>query len=239
MKAALAQFGASADPQTNLRYIENFAQQAARAGADMLLCPEFSMFYAGAGCAAQIRQAAEPLDGPFTAALGGIARKYGLWIAAGMYEKTPDGLPYNTVIVLDHTGALRGMHRKNRLYDAFGYRESDECRAGEAPFSPVDTPLGRLGIITCFELRFPALAAAQKAAQADVLFVPAGWVCGPNKLLHWQTLLRARAIENSMTVLGCGQYAENLFIGHSAAFAPDGTMLGALQAGDGLLMITI
>ena len=155
-----------------------------------------------------------------------------------MYERT-DGLPCNTIAVLDSSGALRGFHRKRKLYDAFGYRESDECRAGSQPFSPIDTPLGRLGIITCFELRFPALAAEQKAAGAELLFVPAGWAAGPNKLLHWRTLLCARAIENSMAVLGVDQYAPGCFIGHSAAFAPDGTARGALGEGDGLLTITI
>lgn len=117
-------------------------------------------------------EAAEPCDGPFIIALGELCRRYGLWIAAGMYERT-DGLPYNTIAVLDDRGRLRGTHRKNRLYDAFGYRESDECRTGDKPFSPIETPVGKLGIITCFELRFPALAAEQKARGAETLFVPA------------------------------------------------------------------
>ena len=84
-----------------------------------------------------------------------------------------------------------------------------------------------------------ALAAEQKAAGADILYVPAGWAAGPNKLLHWRTLLCARAIENHMTVLGVDQSAPGCFIGHSAVFAPDGTTRGALGEGDGLLTITI
>lgn len=238
MRAAIAQFGAAADKQANLRAVERFARQAVETGAKMLFCPEYSMFYTQTDRQTLMQRAAEPLDGPFTSALGSIARRFGLWLAAGIYEAR-DGLPYNTAVVLDDTGALRGSHRKNKLYDAFGCRESDECRAGDMPFSPIETPLGRLGVITCFELRFPALAAAQKEAGADILYVPAGWVRGENKLLHWQTLLRARAIENQMAVLGCCQYIENLFIGHSAAFAPDGTALGALETGDGLLTITL
>lgn len=237
MTAALAQFGASDDKEANLRAISSFTAQAAQNGASMLLLPEFSMFYAKTNHHSLIKTAAEPLDGSFVAALGALARRYGLWIAAGLYEAS-DGLPYNTIAVLDSTGSLRAFHRKTRLYDAFGYRESDECRAGEQPFTPLDTPLGRLGIITCFELRFPTLAAAQRAAGAEVLFVPAGWMEGENKRLHWRTLLCARAIENGLTVLGCSQYAPGLFIGHSAAFAPDGTTLGALGAGDGLLTIS-
>lgn len=155
-----------------------------------------------------------------------------------MYERT-DGLPYNSIAVLDDRGRLRGTHRKNRLYDAFGYRESDECRAGDKPFSPIETPVGKLGIITCFELRFPALAAEQKARGAETLFVPAGWVQGENKLLHWRTLLCARAIENGLTVLGADQYAPGKFVGHSMAFQLDGTALGELGEEQDLLIVKI
>lgn len=238
MTIALAQFASGEDKQANLRAIRDYAQNASQNGASMLFFPEYSMFCAKMNRRSRNAQAAEPLSGPFVTALSQIAQEYGLWLAAGLYEQT-DGLPYNTIIVLDKDGVLRGVHRKTRLYDAFGYRESDECRAGDAPFVPIDTPVGRLGIITCFELRFPALAAAQRAAGADVLFVPAGWAVGANKVLHWRTLLCARAIENGMTVLGADQYAPNRFIGHSAAFAPDGTTLGALEEGCGLLTIHI
>ena len=238
VKLALAQFGAGADKAENLAAIAGFARQAAAAGVAMLLLPEYSMFYARRDRPARNPQAAEPLDGPFVTALGELARQHGLWIAAGLYEQT-DGLPYNTAVILDGGGALRGFHRKQKLYDAFGSRESDECRAGGAPFSPIATPAGRLGVITCYELRFPALAAAQRDAGADILYVPAGWVQGENKLLHWRTLLCARAIENRMTVLGVDQYAPGCFVGHSAAFAPDGTVRGALDAGCGLITITI
>lgn len=238
MTIALAQFASGEDKQANLRSIRDYAQNTSQNGASMLFLPEYSMFYAKMNSRSRNTQAAEPLSGPFVTALSQIAQEYDLWLAAGLYEQT-DGLPYNTVVVLDKDGVLRGVHRKTRLYDAFGYRESDECRAGDAPFVPIDTPVGRLGIITCFELRFPALAAAQRAAGADVLFVPAGWAAGANKVLHWHTLLCARAIENGMTVLGADQYAPDRFIGHSAAFAPDGTTLGALGEGCGLLTIHI
>ena len=190
---AIGQFSAGEDKTANLREIERLAQTAAENGSKMLFLPEYSMYYAKVNARSKNIEAAEPCDGAFIIALGELCRRYGLWIAAGMYERT-DGLPYNTVVVIDDEGRLRGTHRKNRLYDAFGYRESEECRAGEQPFEPVETPAGRLGIITCYELRFPELAAEQKKRGAEVLFVPAGWVCGENKPLHWNTLLCARAI---------------------------------------------
>ena len=231
-------YSAGEDKTANLREIERLVQTAAKNGAKMLFLPEYSMYYAKVNARSKNIEAAEPCDGPFIIALGELCRRYGLWIAAGMYERM-DGLPYNTIAVLDDRGRLRGTHRKNRLYDAFGYRESDECRAGDKPFSPIETPVGKLGIITCFELRFPALAAEQKARGAETLFVPAGWVQGENKLLHWRTLLCARAIENGLTVLGADQYAPGKFVGHSMAFQPDGTALGELGEEQDLLIVKI
>lgn len=238
MRAAVAQFGASDDKKMNLCVIEHLAWCAAEGGADMLFLPEYAMFRAESDHAAQNTQAAEPLDGEFVSALSEAAQGQGLWICAGMYEKT-DGLPYNTTVVLDDNGELRGAYCKTRLYDAFGYRESEECRAGDEPFSPIDTPAGKLGIITCFELRFPELAAAQKQAGAEVLYVPAGWACGENKTLHWRTLLCARAIENNIPVIGADQYIPEQFIGSSAIYAATGAELASLGAGEGLLITEI
>ena len=218
---AIGQFSAGEDKTANLREIERLAQTAAENGAKMLFLPEYSMYYAKVNARSKNIEAAEPCDGPFIIALGELCRRYGLWIAAGMYERT-DGLPYNTIAVLDDRGSLRGTHR-----------------AGDKPFSPIETPVGKLGIITCFELRFPALAAEQKARGAETLFVPAGWVQGENKLLHWRTLLCARAIENGLTVLGADQYAPGKFVGHSMAFQPDGTALGELGEEQDLLIVKI
>ena len=91
----------------------------------------------------------------------------------------------------------------------------------------------------------PAMSCVSRSLQpsrkrgAEVLFVPAGWVCGENKPLHWNTLLCARAIENGVTVIGADQYRADHFIGHSAVFAPDGTTLASLGAGEGLLVTEI
>ena len=96
-------------------------------------------------------------------ALGELARQHGLWLAAGLYERT-DGLPYNTAV---HAGRRRRAARlapqATSCTTPSASRESDECRAGGAPFCPHRRrPAGRLGVITCYELRFPALAAAQR-----------------------------------------------------------------------------
>lgn len=204
----------------------------------MLFLPEYSMYCVKVNARSKNIEAAEPCDGAFIIALGELCRRYGLWIAAGMYERT-DGLPYNTIAVLDDRGRLRGTHRKNRLYDAFGYRESDECRAGDEPFRPSRHLSENWASLPVSSFGFRRLPPEQKARGAETLFVPAGWVQGENKLLHWRTLLCARAIENGLTVLGADQYAPGKFVGHSMAFQPDGTALGELGEEQDLLIVKI
>ena len=160
---AIGQFSAGEDKIANLREIERLAQTAAENEAKMLFLPEYSMYYAKVNARSKNIEAAEPCDGAFIIALGELCRRYGLWIAAGMYERT-DGLPYNTIAVLDDRGSLRGTHRKNRLYDAFGYRESDECRAGDKPFSPIETPAENWASLPASSFGFRRLPPSRRRA---------------------------------------------------------------------------
>ena len=111
MRIAVAQIGSGENKEMNRYMIERLAWSASEAGADMLFLPEYAMFCAGNDRAARNMEAAEPFDGPFVTALSELAAGQGLWICAGMYEQT-DGLPYNTVVVIDDEGRLRGTHRK-------------------------------------------------------------------------------------------------------------------------------
>lgn len=236
-RVALAQFGASEKTDENIERVAHYAAQAQGQGAQMLCLPEYTMYCAEQSDPARVAAAAQPLDGAFVHALGKLARAYHLWIAAGMYEHHETDKPYNTIVILDAHGRVRGSHRKNRLFDQNGFGESLCCTAGTQPFMPIDTPIGKLGLLTCYELRFAQIAAEQRARGAQVLLVPAGWVEGEHKSLQWRTLLAARAIENSIPVLGVDQYIPERFVGHTAAFSPSGQQLGALSAGEGLLTI--
>lgn len=239
MRISIAQFFAAADKGQNLAEIARLCQKAAQSGACMLLLPEYSMFYASANQKAQFSAAAEPLDGAFVSALSGLARKHRIWLAAGFFERDGEGLPYNTIALLDDTGALRAQYRKRRLFDKGPIRESDVCRAGDQPFAPVDTPAGRLGLLTCFELRFPEDARLQALDGAELLYVPAAWFDGPHKTLQWRTLLAARAIENRIPVFGVTQNTPGLFTGCSAVFSPAGEALGELGRDGALLTINL
>lgn len=173
---------------------------------------------------------AEPLDGPFVTLLAEQAAKLGAVVVAGMFERGDgDPRPFNSLVALGPDGSLLGVSRKVHLYDSFGFRESDKLRPG--PIEPVVLDVGsaRVGLMTCYDLRFPEFSRLLVDAGADTLCVPAAWVRGPLKEDHWVTLLRARAIENTCWVLGAAQTGPT-YSGRSQAIDPMGVALAA--AGD-------
>ena len=120
-------------------------------------------------------------------------------------------------------------YRKIHLYDSFGYHESRTVSAG--PIEPAASEVRGfpVGLMTCYDLRFPELARVLTLAGAEALVVPAAWVAGERKVEHWRTLLRARAIENTVWVVGVGQPGPR-YTGHSMVVAPDGDVV--VEAGE-------
>lgn len=172
---------------------------------------------------------AEPLDGPFVAALIAKAAGHGGTWVAGMFERSEDpDRPYNTLVVVDG-GGLRASYRKIHLYDSFGYKESDRLLPG--PRTPLSLEVAGVpvGLMTCYDLRFPELTRALSAAGTQLLVVPSAWVAGPRKVQHWRTLVAARAIENVSYVAAVGQPAPR-YTGHSMLVDPRGDVVA--EAGD-------
>lgn len=167
---------------------------------------------------------AEPLDGPFVSRLAELAAAHDVTLVAGMFEVSDDpARPFNTLVVVDPAG-LRATYRKIHLYDSFGYRESDRLSAGPLEPVVVDVQGWKVGLMTCYDLRFPELARALVDRGAELLVVPAAWVAGDRKVRHWRTLVRARAIENTVYVAAVGQPGPR-YSGHSMVVAPDGDVL--------------
>lgn len=203
-------------------------------GADLLVLPEaFARDFGEPG--SDLAPYAEPLDGPFVTALRTAAGDRGGAVLAGMFEAGPDPeRPYNTLVLAGGDGDVLATYRKIHLYDSFGYRESDRVSPG--PLEPALVDLGgmRLGLMTCYDLRFPELARSLSAAGADVLVLPAAWVAGPGKVDQWQTLLRARAIENVCWVVAAAQPGPR-YCGHSMIVAPTGDVVAAAEDGEAVL----
>ena len=222
MRIAVGQLGAGADKRENLERMVRFAAQAARAGADLVVFPEAAMAVGEPG--ADLTPVAEPIDGPFAAGLGEAAARYGIALVAGMFEPGGPERVYNTVVAFGPDGTLLGSYRKIHLYDAFGGRESDRIQPGDGTTLVFQLGDLKFGVMTCYELRFPEIARHLVERGAEVLLLPAAWVRGPLKEMHWETLARARAIENTVYVAASGQVSERS-IGMSAIFDPMGVMI--------------
>lgn len=235
MKVALGQFSAGTDPAGNTTAAGLLIEAAAEAGAELVVLPESSLFATG-DAADAVAAVAEELDGPFVTAIAALAKRHGIAVVVGTYEKGPGGLPYNTLVALDSSGDVLGYYRKVHLYDAFGYRESDGISAG-SPEEPLVFRLGgfRFGAFTCYDLRFPESARSAVDAGAEILLVPAMWIRGPGKEDHWATLLKARAIENTAYVLAANQTGA-LATGYSMAVDPAGVVTANAGEQPGLLL---
>ncbi len=237
MKVAIAQLATSVDKNSNLEKAQHYIAKAKSQGADFVILPEFYMALATPKSGVLPVDVAEPLDGPFISALRKAARENEIYVVCGMYESKPDDRKraYNTTVFIDRSGRLIHSYRKTHLYDAFSYQESDTIIPGENPYKAVETEFGKIGLMVCYELRFPEIARQFALQEAGILFVPAGWVAGPMKEEHWQTLIRARAIENTMFVIGANLVGD-IFTGRSLMVDPMGVILAS--AGEEETLIT-
>jgi len=231
VSVALVQTAATTDSCQQRDAVIAWCDRLVAAGAvpDLVVFPEAVMHDFGA-TDHDLAPVAEPLDGPFVEILAAQSRRLGAVVVAGMFERSDDPRrPYNSLVAVGADATLLGVSRKVHLYDAFGYRESDRLLAG--PVEPLAVPVGplRLGLMTCYDLRFPEFARVLVDAGADTLCVPAAWVRGPLKEDHWTTLLRARAIENTTYVLGAAQRGPT-YCGRSQVVDPLGIVVAA--AGD-------
>ena len=239
IRVAVGQFAASEDVDANVSTIATLVARAAEEGADLLALPEYSSFPASTTAEA-VAAHAEPLDGPFSSAVSELARRHGLTLVVGMAEQLPSGPKvHNTLLVIASDGELAATYRKVHLYDALGITESDWIAPGE-PGRAATIELGGLtvGVQTCYDLRFPESTRVLADAGADVVVVAAQWVPGPLKEDHWSTLLRARAIENTLYVVGAGQ-CRPTGAGCSTIVDPMGVVVAGLGDRTGIAVATI
>ncbi len=236
MRTAVCQLLATRDVTANRERCVELVDRAGRAGADLVILPEAAMHPFGKP-EESLRPVAEPLDGPYVSALVQAAGRSGSTVLAGMFAIV-DGSERvaNTVVAVSGMGLL-GSYRKVHLFDALGWRESQQLQAGE-PEQLLTLPVGdqTVGVLTCYDLRFPEIARALVNRGATMLAVPAAWVAGPLKEDHWATLLRARAIENTCYVAAAGQ-APRQFVGRSMVIDPMGVVLAGLAEQDGAVAV--
>ncbi|KAL2651773.1 hypothetical protein R1flu_019901 [Riccia fluitans] len=209
VKVAVGQMTSSSNIHANYETCAGLVKEAVTAGAKLLSLPEcFSFIGSKEGESLNI---AEPLDGPIMTRYQNLARESGLWLSLGGFqEKGPDpGHLYNTHVLLDNLGTIRGVYRKIHLFDVDVpggpvLKESNSTAAGSDVIS-VDSPIGRLGITVCYDLRFPELYQNLRFRKnAQILLVPSAFTKRTGEA-HWEILLRARAIETQCYVIAAAQ----------------------------------
>ncbi|GAA3440575.1 carbon-nitrogen hydrolase family protein [Planomonospora venezuelensis] len=234
-RIALCQIPVSEDPAANLRRARESLARAADDGAELAILPEAALTRYGK----RILELAEPLDGPFVTGLAETARDRGLSVIAGVFEPASardggaardDGRVrvHNTAVALGPDGGIRAAYRKIHLFDSFGARESALVVPGDDPVV-VELAGLRVGLVTCYDIRFPELTRALADLGADLFTVIAAWGSGPMKEEHWATLVRARAIENTTWAAAVGQApnpeaADGFGIGRSMLVDPMGVV---------------
>ncbi|GAA3088406.1 carbon-nitrogen hydrolase family protein [Streptosporangium carneum] len=204
-RIALCQIPVSEDPAVNLRRAREALEGAAADGARLAILPEATLTRYGR----RVADLAEPLDGPFVTGLAESAKACGLSVIAGVFEPGEPGEPargrvHNTAVAIDESGAILAAYRKIHLFDSFGAKESELVAPGETP-TVVELAGLRVGLVTCYDIRFPELGRALVDQGAELFAVIAAWGSGPMKEEHWATLVRARAIENTTWVAAVGQ----------------------------------
>lgn len=210
------------DKAANLATMEHSAATAARAGSGIIIFPE--LFLTGYNLGERLRPAAEPIDGPSTQMMAAIARRHRMAIVVGMPERDGDHV-YNSAVLIDATGTVRSCYRKIHLF-------GDENRvfASGNHLVTVDLPPYRLGLAICYDIEFPEVGRALARAGADLIAVPTANMMPFTEVAT--TLVRARALENGITVAYANHVGDDhgiTYTGQSCLVGPDG--IDILRAG--------
>jgi deaminated glutathione amidase len=240
MRVAMCQIPVGDDPKENLEQIHDALARSA--GADLAVFPEAAQARFGG----DLTTIAEPLDGLFVTELRKAAREHGMAVVAGVFEPADDGRVHNTAVAIDAAGALIGSYRKLHLFDAFRFRESEAVAPGHQPVV-VELAGVKVGLITCYDIRFPELARALIDRGAELLVIIAAWAQGVYKEDHWTTLAKARAIENTTWVVAVDKAPDltdpprggRTGVGRSLLIDPMGVVCHDLGPGPGVRIVDV
>jgi deaminated glutathione amidase len=237
-RIALFQSRTGIDPARNAADLTAAVQQAAAGGAEILFTPEMSGLL-DRNSARGARHLTSEQDDTVLEACRTAAREAGIWLHIGSLAlRAEGGKLANRAFVIDGEGQVRARYDKIHLFDVDlptgeSWRESAVYRPGDAPVVVDGSPVGRLGLAICYDMRFPALFASLAEAGAETVSVPAAFTV-PTGKAHWHVLLRARAIESQVFVVAAAQSGEHedgrTTYGHSLVVDPWGEVL--LDLGD-------
>jgi predicted amidohydrolase len=248
MKVAAIQMTSTRDVQANLLEAGRLVAEAARQGAKLAVLPE-NFSFLGATDADRVAAIERSGDGPAQRFLAETARRFDLWLVGGTIPIRDAGERASSrSLLVGPDGGVAAHYDKIHLFDvdipgkaAERYSESATTLAGTRVVTAA-TPLGRIGMTVCYDIRFPALFHRLSVLGSDIIVVPAAFTV-PTGEVHWLPLLRARAIESLVYVVAAGQWGEHAggrkTYGHSLVLGPWGELLGELPSGPGVVCVDL
>jgi len=230
----------SEDKQENLKKSVDFINEAANKNAHVVCFPEFQMAFSSSSRSANhLSGIAETVNGNFVLTLAATAKRNRIGVVITIYEKS--GKPpyvYDTAVLINERGVTKSVYRKLHLYNALGFKESTKLLPGASIVKPNRSPVGITGLLICYDLRFPELSRLLTIKGADVLIAPSAWVAGDMKEEHWQTMVKARAIENGSYIVAPDQVS-NIYCGRSMVVDPFGVVLLDMGTREGIGIVDI
>jgi N-carbamoylputrescine amidase len=256
LKLALAQHACCGIREENLTASVDAIRDAAARGAELVLLPELHLSpYFCQTEDYRYFELAEPIPGPTTEELGGLAKELGIVIVASLFERRAPGLYHNTAVVLENNGMLAGKYRKMHIPDDPGYYEKFFFTPGDLGFKPIETSVGSLGVLVCWDQWYPEAARLMALSGAEILLYPTAIGWNPDddpsekdrQLEAWITVQRAHAIANGIPIAACnrigsetdpsGQTKGIAFWGNSFVAGPQGEILGRATGSERTLLL--
>lgn len=214
MKIALIQQSNTANHRENVAKLENNIRKAATEGAELIVLQELhNGLYFCQTEDTNVFEQAETIPGPSTESFGQLAAELGVVIVLSLFEKRAAGLYHNTAVVLEKDGSIAGKYRKMHIPDDPAYYEKFYFTPGDLGFEPIQTSVGKLGVLVCWDQWYPEAARLMAMAGAELLIYPTaiGWESSDTdeektrQLNAWITVQRGHAVANGLHVLSCNR----------------------------------
>ena len=248
MRIGLVQQANTADIQGNVERLKANIRRAASEGAELVVLQELhNGLYFCQTEDTRLFDLAEPVPGPSTETFGELARELGIVLVLSLFERRAPGLYHNTAVVLERDGSIAGKYRKMHIPDDPAYYEKFYFTPGDLGFEPIDTSVGRLGVLVCWDQWYPEAARLMAMRGADLLIYPTaiGWESSDTneekarQLGAWVTVQRGHAVANGLPVVSVnrvghepdpsGQTNGIRFWGNSFVAGPQGELLAELS----------
>ena len=237
MKIGIIQQHNTADRDDNKRRLAEKIKSLAAKGAELVVLQELhnGLYFCQEENVETFNQA-EPIPGPSTEFYGALAKELGVVIVTSLFERRATGLYHNTAVVLEKDGTIAGKYRKMHIPDDPGYYEKFYFTPGDMGFQPIDTSVGRLGVLVCWDQWYPEAARLMALAGAEILIYPTAIGYDPNdtrdeqerQRMAWQTVQRGHAVANGLPVVTVNRVGDEdgvPFWGTSFVAGPQGELL--------------